>query len=306
MNIDVGANDFCRASRFKAAALEQGIRSVGATALGEARAALGGGTGTYGTIEIAATRDVTAKVTDALFIHRYGKGMAVYANFLLDDYIEKISNGTAASLHGIVGDLVRRFGPLEPRVEILKDDGPMHDLHTVCYRSGKTRLVAVQRHTFSYRFPRLTEEKREAVTVRLPVEGHVYEVWTRRYLGRARDVEDVFEPGARRLYVVLPYRTSGISVEAAGTAAAGADLSFRASVATDEDGPPEQHVFRLTATRPDGSEAEWFARNVVAPEGTYPGVFPVAESASLGEWTLTVRDILSGAIASHTFTVTEK
>ena len=130
--------------------------------------------------------------------------------------------------------------------------------------------------------------------------------WARRrtgaYLGGGRSLRDVVEPAARRLYSVLPYRVTGVSITAPDSVVAGADatVSVRVNRAT------EQHVVRITVTQPNGQDADWFARNVVAPRGQATVVLPFAESDAAGKWTVKVRDVLTGIEATRVVAVTAK
>jgi len=303
--IEVIGSRFCRASKFRGTTLERNLRLEGATALGRGVLAMKGRDGTYGTLKVESTRDVSRSVAEALFLHRHGKGAAVYCNFMLDNYRDKLSNGTAHEVYRVFADLIRNVSSLKPRAEVLSDGELLTDCHTVCYRNGATHLVALQRHTYSYRYPRLTEDRREPVTVRLPATGHVYEVWTRGLLGTGSQVEDVLEPGARRLYVVLPYKATAMGLRGPASVAPGSDLTLEAQIATD-GAPAQAHVFRVTVTRPDGQETEHHAQNLVAPGGRTSLVLPIALDAPTGRWTAQVRDVLSGATATRPFQVSRR
>ena len=261
-----------------------------------------GRAGTYGTLKIESTRDVSRRVADALFLHRYGKGAAVYCNFMLDNYREKLSNGTAHEVYGIFADLIRNVTSVKPRAEVLSGGALLPDCHTVCYRNGDMHLVALQRHTYSYRYPRLTEDKRESVTARLPARGHIYEVWTRRFLGMGSEVQDVLEPGARRLYVVLPYEAVEIRLIGLASVAQGSELTLAAELVTSGV-PAQEHVFRVTVTRPDGKEAGYHAQNLVVAGGRALIVLPIAVDAPTGQWNAQVRDVLTGVTATRAFRV---
>jgi len=57
-------------------------------------------------------------------------------------------------------------------------------------------------------------------------------------------------------------------------------------------------VLHVSVTDPDGNPAPAYARNVPAPGGVADLRLPLAVSDAAGEWTLTVRDVLSGASIS--------
>jgi len=279
------------------------IGSAGSRALGRGELSIKGRRGTYGTLWIEASQDVSRKVGEVVFVNRYGRGTAVYCNFLLTEYRDQISRGTAGQVYAVFADLIRNLASVRPRVEALKGEDLFPDLHVVCYRSGRTLLAAAQRHTYSYRFPRLTEEKSDTVTVRFPSAGNVYEVWTERFLGTGREIQDVLEPGARRVYVVLPYRTTGLKLSATDAVSQGAELAVGAEILKDGSAKRQPHVFRLTVTRPDGTTAEWFSQSVVAPGGRAEAVLPIAVDAPVGKWQVKVRDILTGVSATEAFEV---
>jgi len=298
-----GGPELCRASAFRGTPLEQGIQLKGARALGRGLLSMQGRDGAYGTLEVKAEKSVSRKLADVLFVNRCGKGAAVYCNFMLDDYLEKLSRGTDRQVNAVFADVFRNLAGLRPRAQVLKDGELLPDTHVVCYRSGRTWLVAVQRHTYSYRYARLTEDKPEPVTVSLPISGAVYDVWTRRSLGTGKTVQDVLELGARRLYVVLPYKTTGIELNGPASVAQGEECILHAAVRREGAGESEQHVFRVTVARPDGSAAEWFARNLTAPAGRCRLTLPIAADAPAGRWQVKIRDVLTNVAATRTLEV---
>ena len=85
--------------------------------------------------------------------------------------------------------------------------------------------------------------------------------------------------------------------------ARGGELALAANIVRTGSAEAQQHVFRVTVTRPDGTDAPWFARNVVAPRGRASVVLPLAVDAPTGSWSVVVRDVLTGAGAAHGFLV---
>jgi hypothetical protein len=301
--IRIGKTDHSRGSQFKGVAIDSGIKLRTGRRLGAGLVSVEGGSGDYGTLKIR-HKKVEREVAGAFYLNRYGNGAAVYGNFLLGDFRRMVTSGTADQVYTVVGDLVRNLTDLKPPAKVLLGDEILPDSHTVCYRNGRTWLVAVQRHTYSYRYARLTEDKPEAVTVRLPVHGHVYEVWNRKWLGEGTQVQDTLEPGARRLYVVLPYKVTGLRLTANDQVNAGKSLKLQAAIVHEDAGQTEEHCFRITVTKPDGTEAAWFTRNLRAQTGKISIDLPMAIDAQAGNWVASVRDILTGATAEKAFKVT--
>jgi hypothetical protein len=98
--------------------------------------------------------------------------------------------------------------------------------------------------------------------------------------------------GEGRLFSIVPYEVSAVSLQADATVKAGEPFSLRVSVQT-KGGAPGEHVLALSARDPQGREAPAFSR-VVRVTGTETLRFATAVNDPAGKWTLTATDLASG------------
>jgi len=131
---------------------------------------------------------------------------------------------------------------------------------------------------------RLVEEP-QTCTVDFGSEANVFDLRARTALGRTRMIEATCAPGEAKVYALLPYNLMGASLNM------GADASFE--VTLNADGPIGDHVLHLTWTDPDGNQPRHYESVVAAPGGKYTGHIPLAANDTPGQWTLTIRDVMT-------------
>jgi outer membrane protein assembly factor BamB len=105
-----------------------------------------------------------------------------------------------------------------------------------------------------------------------------------------------------KLYAFLPKAISQVSLQATGSVQAGADMTYLVGV-KDADGQAIDAAFpaEIKLTAPDGALAHHVYR-AAAPE--YRGVFRVPANAAPGQWSLRVRELVSGTSAEMPVQVT--
>ena len=141
----------------------------------------------------------------------------------------------------------------------------------------------------------------DIATLRFPARpGHVYDVFEMKpmevkkegdWMTLAADMRHL--PG--KIYAFLPAAIDKVALAADARLAAGSDLSFRVGVA-GPDGQPIDATFpiEITITDPEGNEQFHVYR---AAKPLYESVWRVPVNAAGGNWTLRVRELISGAVA---------
>ena len=130
--------------------------------------------------------------------------------------------------------------------------------------------------------------------------GHVYDVFEMKpvqvkkegdWMTLAADMRHL--PG--KIYAFLPAAIDKVSLAADARLAAGSDLSFRVDVA-GPDGQPIDATFpiEITITDPEGNEQFHVYR---AAKPLHESAWRVPVNAAGGNWTLRVRELISGAVA---------
>ena len=229
-------------------------------------------------IEAMAGAEVIGEHTDgtpALVTRALGDGRTVYLNFLLPKY----DAGAVEMLEALLAD-----AGVERPVILRTDDpeSPARAWECARFRRGDIELVGLIRDH------RLVEEPQTA-TVNFGRAAHVYDLRGRQYLGETQAIEATLAPGEARVYALLPYAVSGMSLNLGG------ETSYEVSL--NAGAPVGDHVLHLAWTDPEGKVVRAYEKNVLATGGRYQGHIPLALNDSQGQWTLTIRDVLSGVIA---------
>ena len=141
----------------------------------------------------------------------------------------------------------------------------------------------------------------DIATLRFPARpGHVYDVFEMKpvqvkkegdWMTLAADMRHL--PG--KIYAFLPAAIDKVALAADARLAAGSDLSFRVGVA-GPDGQPIDATFpiEITITDPEGNEQFHVYR---AAKPLHESAWRVPVNAAGGNWTLRVRELISGAVA---------
>lgn len=237
----------------------------------------------YGREPIAAV-DATALAAHAtgepaVLVRRCGKGFSVYLNFCLPDY--------DPVMRELVAQLARRAG-IDRRVTVAAEAGQTAPR---CYERNTFTRGPVAIHAFIRDHRRCKDS--DPVRFQFGQTAHVYDVRAGRYLGHVAEARAVVAPGETALYACLPYRVKSLDVSLPADVAAGDSLKVKAAV-RGEASVSGDHVFHLELVGPDGKLIDHYARNLLAPRGQLEVSIPLAHNDPAGQWTIRVRDVLSG------------
>ncbi len=230
------------------------------------------------TIEAVGGAQVIGKHADgtpALVRRKLGRGATIYLNFLLPKY----DPAAVKMLEALLVDA----GVERPVVVNTKDpDNPARAWECARFRRGEIELVGLIRDH------RLVEQPQSAA-VEFDRTAHVFDLRARTGLGEARAVESTLAPGEAKVYALLPYNVTGIDL------ALGEEWSY--AVALQGTGQVGDHVLHISLTDPKGNRQRAYDKNVLAVGGKYESRLPFALNDGEGEWTLTIRDVLTGVTA---------
>ncbi|MFO8080208.1 MAG: beta-galactosidase [Armatimonadota bacterium] len=249
-----------------------------------------------------------------------GEGERIDCDFLVDEYRQFQPSGVA-------GETVERYSAKEdtargwqslfrsllmgkevaPPATVLDLDGTAREyMEVVQFERGPIGYLGVLPRYFGGRYWRgggemsVDDTDFSPAVIHLPDQAHVYDMRAQKYLGQAHEIEAALATGVARLYALLPYRVTDITLDCPARAEAGGLLTARCNL-TARDETPGDHVVHWTLTR--GAEVlPPFARNTVAAGGSGEASFRLPLDMS-GEWTLTATDVISGETTSRTVTI---
>ncbi|MCD6360650.1 MAG: beta-galactosidase, partial [Armatimonadetes bacterium] len=251
----------------------------------------------------------------ALFVNRVGKGAAILLNCSFSNYSDVRATGAAGEteeeikspeqvtrpIRNLMRALLSAAGVHNP-LEIEVDGGAGPQIQVSRFTLGDGMLIGAVRAITAGPIDR---DDLLGYRVGLPEAAHVYDVRAGKYLGEVAEVTDSAPRGIARLWAVLPYRVTGLSLAGPSRATAGDVVRLNITL-TAAGGKPGPHVVRVTVTGPDGQERRYHARNVTVWGGEAHTEFPLACDAAAGEWTVAARDVISGETAAHKVTVAER
>lgn len=267
-----------------------------------------------------ATQAVYSNEVAALTRRSVGQGAAWWLNGRPAEYRQIVSSGVG-------GEIAERKSALEteaaaarrlltdvldtcrPAVEVRSADGSAKPcVEQVVYRNGPIAYLGLVERYFGGRYYRdlareaLRPEDYEPVRISLPQACHVYDMRTRRHLGRTDAIDTRMTSAVAHLYALLPYAVESVEVRA-GSAVAGGALNVDVEVRAEAGQPVGDHVVRLEAFTPDGRLCEAYARNIVTRGGRAAAAIPLALNDPAGVWRIVVTEVASGLAGSSSANV---
>ena len=240
----------------------------------------------------------------AFIVNEYGKGRAVYLNFLPLHFNQ--NNGktwdeeTAGASSALVRHLVEQSG-IEPfeRVEY----GETTSLRCPVGRfvDGENRYLAAIAHWgFGPRTYRNCTARLHLLEPR-----HVYDARREKYLGHGVEFPMEFTPEKlATVYSLLPYKVEGLEIAPVKEPAKpGGVAEFRVKVRTDGKAPG-RHVIRVTVFGPDGNLQEVHCYNLIAKDGEAIARVHLGFNEPTGKWEIQLRDVGTGVRAVRSLDVT--
>ncbi|MBI3921982.1 MAG: beta-galactosidase [Armatimonadetes bacterium] len=134
----------------------------------------------------------------------------------------------------------------------------------------------------------------EPITLRLRRPAHVYDVRLGKYLGKIDRVDTNIAPAEAKVFALLPSRVTKVTVSGPSAVQPGQPATITLNVRTDGK-KPMSHVLHVEVLLPAGTLHPLYTRNLVTTNGAAKFAIPFAFNDEMGEWTIKVKDVASGA-----------
>ncbi len=251
---------------------------------------------------VAATTGRTlgaAEQTPVCIVRPVGKGRAVLLNFTLSSCNPMpgtcIKIGTPpiarmpAPVADFLTDLLASAGVAPAQRLLDRQEQSVHNVEIIRWQDGDAQLITLWRTTGAAEPLRLT----------LPQPRYLYNLRTGKLLGHTAAVTVIVTPNRPTWLAALPAPAPAprLTLDAAH-ATRGQVLHATLSVPNAVD----RRAVRLRLTAPDGQDAEWAHRIIIAAAKPVEIPVPTAFNDTPGEWTLTATDLL-GHQTSAKFTI---
>ena len=131
------------------------------------------------------------------------------------------------------------------------------------------------------------------IKVRAPRTGHIYDMFTGRYLGKKIEWQTTVAPADVQLFSILPYQVESLMVGCPQKTVrrGGVVIGEVRVVIGDGRKKPVRHVIHLEVIRPDGKAVRYLAQNLETKNGSADFSIPFALNEPAGEYTLIFTDV---------------
>jgi len=245
------------------------------------------------------------KQQPAFLVNEYGKGKALYLNFIPAGYVAVELEGegeerSVKRLEGRAGEYFQRCFS-----KILELAGLERTMEFVGPGLGSTRFGEGDLTYIGVVSNRSLEALRRSYTIRIPEKKHAYIVRGREYLGFTDTPTFRLDEATRRagdLISLLPYKVEDLSVESPASVKAGQVV--RAAVRIlPEEAQKRRHVVTVRVIDPEGKDLRWYRHSVETKDGVARIAIGIATNDPPGKWTLRLRDAASGTRRDFGFEV---
>lgn len=257
---------------------------------------------------VALYRD--ANGTPAVIVNEYGAGKTIYLNAVFTDYHRwRMKPPEGESLRRFWGEIIKVAGVSAPYAVTRADGTTPEAVELFPFDFGSAHILGVHRN-YQTRVSELGPpeyqsqddlEKEVDLTVDLGREYHVYETRAGKYLGKMQRVNFTLNPWQPMLLTMLETPVGSLEIAGPSEAEKGDLVEVKFTLGGAESN--SAHTFRTTLIGPDGSEIELLSSNILAPHGKADWSFPLAVSDPAGEYTLCVKDVITGTVAEHKINV---
>ena len=223
-------------------------------------------------------------------VNRYGKGAAVLLNIAAGSIPKLGVADTPAAVADVVYDMIGRSGLHKPPVGLRSADGSrLRNIEVIRWDNDDIEIVALFREAGN----------RETATITLPEARFVYDLRTRKALGKTTSFQTD----------IIPCRATFLAI--CGTAVPQPKLTLtpatcrRGTVATatlSVPGAEGLHAFRVRARAGDMA-LDWLDRNVIAGAEPVEFPLPVAFNDPAGTYEVSAIELFTDVATTQTLTV---
>lgn len=223
----------------------------------------------------------------AVLLTPQGRGLTIYLNFKLPRY--------DPLLRMLLGQIVARAGVPRPvRVEAVSGELPPSAWELNTFTRGALKV-----HAFIRDFRRC--EDSDPVIIHFGQKAHIYDIRVRRYRGETDQLHTTLPPGETALFALLPYRVGKMSLRLPRIIKAGSALVGQMQLHSVGAHRLGDHVVHIELLNPQGQRRPCYVFNQLLPDGQGELRMPLALNDPPGQWTVRVRDVLTGTQAEAQF-----
>ncbi|PIU62394.1 MAG: hypothetical protein COS85_18525, partial [Armatimonadetes bacterium CG07_land_8_20_14_0_80_59_28] len=226
----------------------------------------------------------------AMVVKDTGKGRALLLNFLHTSMVRR--NGEPEDDDIRLIELLLKEAGVTPQARTETDYGKQErfcEINTL--RDGAIEYVGA----YAWKMP--TEDPAKMV-IRFPSSRNTYDVRGGKFLGKVDRAPLPLRAQEAALFARLDYEVTGVNGTAT-SANRGDAVTVAVNLATSAK--PGRHVVNVEVTDPEGKRNYFYSRNVELLDGKWSGRIHTALNDAKGNWSIVVREAISGKTAKVSF-----
>jgi len=264
-----------------------------------------------GQTDVHGKRLPEASLAELFAAGRYGRGRAVLLGRWLDGYEPRRLHSFGEGIRAQVRTALET-SRIKPRADVKAGAGFPIGVERVSWRAGSVEALALLKEPAG-RFSESSDgtstyeavegmKPVERVRVRLPKEGHWYDLRAHAYLGVRDEIRTTLKEADPKIYVMLPYKVGGSSLSVTGGSAPGRAMKYQVKVSAGR-ARPVRHVIKVEVFGPNGKKQSLYSGNVDTAAGIAKGSVQLALNDAKGTWRIVATDVFSGESAEKTWKV---
>lgn len=246
--------------------------------------------------------------SEEINVHNFGQGKAVLVNADILDYVARRNNRQEGPMHLMMQKLFQSIG-VNPAYPVTDSSGnSVVGIDTHVFANGGVRVVTLQNNPpigadrlgppdFDYtaRF-----DKPATVQLRLPGEMYIYDTRTGKPLGRHDQLTLTVDTYGPTILTTSDAPLPAMQVSMPEQAGRGSQVSVSVHAPRS---PAAVSIFHVDVRDPQGNRKIFYSGNIIATNGGGVRLLPLAANDPAGNWTITIRDIMSGQTVTRTLQV---
>ena len=224
-----------------------------------------------------------------LLSQKVGKGTTLLLNFAPQDaYPKERQFESSDSTRLFVRALYESAGVRSPVVVKARGETPVRATEISLFRTGDIELMSVT--TTRAEDPAFAHD----LTVQLDEEKEVYDLRSRKYLGRTREFSATLRVGRATFFALLPYRAETFTASLTPEALSPGDVATLDLTLSNAVGKEGTTAAFIEGLGPDGRTLPYLRDVVLLRNGSGTFRFPIAHNHPPGALILRATELLSG------------
>ncbi len=242
----------------------------------------------------------------AVIINRYGKGKAIYLNFL-SEYSDLRKIFREGKMKEILMDILKEVG-IEPKVRIisLRDNNEIPYTEIVFFKKQNHLYLGIIRDPSLVKGINSTKASMEEmlaysekVKIKLPSTYYIYDIRKNKYLGYSQSIKTTITPGVALLYGLLPYKIKYLDLKLQNRILKPGEVLHGKVILS----PKGDYVVRIECFDQKGNCLEYFCKNIELKKGKGNFSLPLSLNEKPGDYKIRVKEVISGKEKEVSFKV---